>query len=94
MKTKGTLTADQSRFLGGVLNTPLLAESPKRDLLLQLYLNSESEDLIPSEFDEVNKKFIDYAIATSKQAQKMDLDATPEEIINATPSPFEAEEIE
>lgn len=96
MKTKavGTLTPEQSQFLGGVLNSPLFADSPYREDLTNRYLSSESGELYPEDLTEDERKTIEYAIATSEQAQKMDIDATPDEIIAATPSPFPEEDLD
>lgn len=89
MKTPGTLTVEQSRFLGGVLNSPYFEVFPLRESVLALYLESESGELIPQTFPEEVQKTVQYAVSCAEKAAEMPVDATPEEIIFATENPFE-----
>lgn len=88
-KAKGVLSPAQSRFLGGVGQSPLCSQYPQtKEFIIESYLNSEQDGERPTDIDENARKMVDFAIATSEKAAEMDIEADPYDIVDATPSPF------
>jgi hypothetical protein len=88
MKEINTLSPNQSQFLGGIFQSPLVTVYPMlRETILQDYFASKSSETIPDDLPDHTKINIEYAISTSEKAQEMDIESEPRDIVDATENP-------
>lgn len=100
---RGTLSPNQSRYLGGLFSTPLFsAEGYERlkPAVLEAYLESELPENEPADLPNDIKLIVQWGFATGKKYVEMDSDEpdgwiSHEDVVAQTPSPFpKGEEID